>query len=143
MKSLVFLFVVVIACSGTQSDEALIKKVQAGLTENQKEIVIGGKAFITYVAQVQGQIKDQKMLDKIISAAASGNLAYVPELARPDTMGWRVERKGDSTYVVFYARAINIPTKKVYEATWRWSVDKTGRWVKFKGRIPEIKVLEK
>lgn len=127
------------ACSGAQSDEALIKKVQAGLTESQKEIISGGKAFITYVAQVQGKVKDPKMIDKIISAAASGNLAYMPELAKPDTTGWRVEKKGDTTYVVFYARAINVPTKKIYEATWKWSVDKTGRWVRFKGRIPEIR----
>ncbi len=131
--------VLAIACSGTQSDEALIKKVQAGLTENQKEVISGGKAFITYLAQVQGNIKDPKMLDKLISAAASGNLAYMPELARPDTTGWRVEREGDSTYVVFYARAINVPTKKVYEAAWKWSIDKTGRWIRFKGRIPEIR----
>jgi hypothetical protein len=126
-------------CSPQQSDDALIKKVQASLTEEQKDIIRGGKAFATYIAQVEGKIKDPKMIDKILSAAAEGNLAYVPDLAKPDTSGWRVEREGDSTFVVFYARARNLTTKKVYEVSWRWSIDKTGRWVRFGGRRPQIK----
>ncbi len=142
MKRCAILVIGFLACSGGMSDDAMIKKVQANLTERQKEIVSGGKAFITYVAQVEGKIKDPKMLTKLINAASSGNLAYMPELAKPDTSGWRVERKGDSIFVVFYARAVNVPTKKVYEASWKWSIDKTGKWIRFKGVLPEIKEIK-
>jgi hypothetical protein len=79
------------------------------------------------------------MIDKILFAAAEGTLASIPDLAKPDTSGWRVEREGDSTFVVFFARARNLTTKKVYEVSWRWSIDKTGRWVRFGGRRPQIK----
>jgi len=141
MKRYAILLIGFLACSGGMSDEAMIKKVQANLTEKQKEIISGGKAFITYIAQVEGKIKDPKTLTKLMDAASSGNLAYIPELAKPDTSGWRVEREGDSIFVVFYARAVNVPTKKVYEASWKWSIDKTGKWVKFKGAIPEIREI--
>lgn len=141
MKRYAILLIGFLACSGGMSDDAMIKKVQANLTEKQKEIISGGKAFITYIAQVEGKIKDPKTLTKLMDAASSGNLAYIPELAKPDTSGWRVEREGDSIFVVFYARAVNVPTKKVYEASWKWSIDKTGKWVKFKGTIPEIREI--
>ncbi len=129
------------SCSPQQSEEALIKKVQTSLTEEQKEIVRGGKAFATYIAQVEAKIKDPKMIDKIMKAAAEGNLPYFPDLAKPDTSGWRVEKKGDSTFVVFYARGRNLSTKKLYEVSWRWNIDKTGRWVRFRGRQPEIREI--
>ena len=135
------MIILLFSCSGGVSDEALINKVKSELTESQKQVVAGGKAFITYIAQVEGKIKDPKILTKILYTASSGNLAYMPELAKPDTSGWRVERVGNTTYVVFFARAINITTKKVYEATWKWSIDKTGKWVRFKGEIPEIREI--
>ncbi|MFZ8826164.1 MAG: hypothetical protein ACO2OT_04935 [Candidatus Caldipriscus sp.] len=139
MRLMLGVVLMLYSCSPQQSDDALIKKVQASLTEEQKDIIRGGKAFATYIAQVEGKIKDPKMIDKILLAAAEGNLAYIPDLAKPDTSGWRVEREGDSTFVVFYARARNLTTKKVYEASWRWSIDKTGRWVRFGGRRPQIR----
>mgnify|MGYP000057446812 FL=1 len=141
MRWILGISLVFYSCSSQQSEDALINKVKSSLTDDQKDIVRGGKAFVTYIAQVEGKIRDPKMIDRILVAAAEGNLAYSPDLAKPDTVGWRVEKKGDTTFVVFYARAQNIPTKKVYEASWRWSIDKTGRWIRFKGKQPEIREL--
>ncbi len=128
---------------GTLSDEAAIKKVKANLTEAQKEIVAGGKGVAVIVAQYEGKrAKDPQFMSKVIKAAASGNVAYLPEVARPDTSGWRVERKGDTVFVIYFARALNVPTKKVYEVSWRWRITGGGKWVKFEGKLPEVRVVE-
>ncbi len=128
---------------GSLSDEAVIKKVQANLTEAQKEIVAGGKGVAVIVAQYEGKrARDPQFMSKVIKAAASGNVAYMPELARPDTSGWRVERKGDTVFVIYFARAVHVPSKKVYEVSWRWKITGGGKWINFDGKIPEVKVLE-
>ncbi|NPB02911.1 MAG: hypothetical protein GXO39_00655 [Thermotogae bacterium] len=135
---------VLIGCSGgSLSDEAAIKKVKANLSESQKDIVRGGRGVAVVIAQYEGKrAKDPQFISKLIKAAASGNIAYLPKVAQPDTSGWRVERKGDTVFVIYYARAINVPTKKTYEVSWRWRITGGGRWIKFDGKIPEVKVLE-
>lgn len=135
---------VVVGCSGgSLSDEAAIKKVQANLTEAQKEIVAGGKGVAVIVAQYEGKrARDPQFMSKVIKAAASGNVAYLPEVARPDTSGWRVERKGDTVFVIYFARALNVPKKKLYEVSWKWKVTGGGKWIKFAGKIPEVRVVE-
>lgn len=128
---------------GGLSDEAAINKVKANLTEAQKEIVAGGKGVAVIVAQYEGKrAKDPQFMSKVIKAAAGGNVAYLPEVARPDTSGWRVERKGDTVFVVYFARAVNVPTKKVYEVAWKWKITGGGKWVNFGGKLPEVRVVE-
>ncbi len=135
----------VVSCGGETglSEEAAIKKVKANLTEQQKKIVAGGKGVAVMVAQYQGRkAKDPVFMGKLIELAASGNVAYAPEVAKPDTSGWRVERKGDTVIVQYFARAVNIPAKKTYEVAWSWRITGGGKWVKFGGKVPEVRVIE-
>ncbi len=143
LKALLIGSVIVGCGGGSLSDEAAINKVKANLTEAQKEIVAGGKGVAVIVAQYEGKrVRDPQFMSKVIKAAASGNVAYLPEVARPDTSGWRVERKGDTVFVIYFARAVNVPTKKTYEVAWRWRITGGGKWVKFDGKLPEVRVVE-